>query len=59
MVAVADLIFNLISMRLLTAGLGESANMNDTCFEVMADTLGSNTQVGDPSNILPSLADSL
>ncbi|MEI7873947.1 MAG: cation diffusion facilitator family transporter [Alphaproteobacteria bacterium] len=40
-VAVAGLIVNLISMRLLTAGSSESLNVKGAYFEAMADMLGS------------------
>ncbi|WP_334151121.1 cation diffusion facilitator family transporter [Hyphomicrobium sp.] len=40
-VAVAGLIINLISMRLLSAGSAESLNVKGAYFEVLADMLGS------------------
>lgn len=41
LVAVVGLIVNLISMRLLAAGAGESLNLKGAYFEVLADMLGS------------------
>ena len=40
-VAVVGLVVNLISMRLLAAGAGESLNLKGAYFEVLADMLGS------------------
>lgn len=41
LVAIAGLIINLISMRLLSAGSSESLNVKGAYFEVLADMLGS------------------
>lgn len=41
LVALAGLVVNLISMRLLAAGAGESLNLRGAYFEVLADMLGS------------------
>ncbi len=41
LVAVVGLVVNLISMRLLAAGAGESLNLRGAYFEVLADMLGS------------------
>lgn len=41
LVAVVGLVVNLISMRMLAAGAGESLNLKGAYFEVLADMLGS------------------